>query len=377
MFRFRLPALLISLITLPGIILALAACAGDAGVGSARVPATVKGKVVGANGPISNAIVQVQGTPNQTTSAADGTFTLHGEGLGGTAAVTVTAWAEDHYIGMTMLDPKQGNLNTDKDIEVMIKPLFDRDNHAYTWFGFEGKTGAASCGMCHREFPEWQADAHSQSAKNPRFISVYRGTNVQGAKSQPTRFTTDGNVLPPDPALPDYGPGFKLDNGDRAGTCSTCHTPMAAKTETQNGCAWSGCHTSLTADRAEETGAAGRSIRGVSPVGIFGIGEEGVGCEFCHVVKNVRLDPATQLPFADAPGIHVFGTAPPARRPQGVLRHTHRRESRRGHVLAIAIAKCVLCGVSLRCDGWRGRQHARDRRHGGLQLVWRMARQPV
>ena len=60
-----------------------------------------------ANGPVAGAIVQVQGTPNQTTTAADGSYRLHGQGLGGTDAVTVTAWSGGHYIGLTSLDPSK------------------------------------------------------------------------------------------------------------------------------------------------------------------------------------------------------------------------------------------------------------------------------
>jgi hypothetical protein len=296
-------------IVLPGLIVVLVACTNGNDVGgdanSARLPVTVSGKVTGAQGVIGNAIVQVQGTANKVTTAQDGTFTLHGEGLGGRDTVTITAWAQDHYIGWTTMTATSGH-NTDTPIEIEIKPLFEGDNHAYTWFNFEGKTGAASCGLCHREYPEWQADSHSQAARNPRFISMYRGTNLQGQRGQPTQFATDGKALPPDPNLPNYGPGFRLDNGDRPGNCAACHTPMAAKIETQNGCAWSGCHSPLTADRAEAVGATTQTIRGVSATGHFGIGEEGVGCEFCHVIRDVILDPATGLPSANAPGIMSY-----------------------------------------------------------------------
>ncbi len=273
-----------------------AACAAESPM---RLPTTVTGKVVGPAGPVANAIVQLQGTSNRTTSADDGTFRLHGEGLGGNTAITVTAWAQDHYIGMTRVDQS----TSATPVEIALQPLFDRDNHEYTWFEFAGKTGAESCASCHREYNEWKADSHSQSAFNPRFLNLYRGTDSKNRKGQPTILIAEGKALPPDPALPDYGPGFKLDNGDRAGNCSTCHTPMAAKIETKNGCAWSGCHSTQTADRAEAAKAVAYSIRGVSPIGMAGVAEEGVGCEFCHVVKDVRVDPNTQLPFADAPGI--------------------------------------------------------------------------
>jgi hypothetical protein len=277
----------------------LSACVLDARDRQVRMPVTVSGKVTGATGPIGNAIVQVQGTANRTASADDGSFKLHGEGLGGREAITVTAWVDGHYIGAARVEPA----TAEQPVTIALQPLFDRDNHEYTWFEFEGKTGAESCGVCHREFEEWKADAHSRTATNYRFLNLYRGTDIQNRKSQPTRLIAEGKALPPDPALPDYGPGFKLDNGDRAGNCATCHTPMAAKIETTNGCAWSGCHSSTTAERAEAAKAVKYTIQGASPVGMAGVALEGVGCEFCHVVQNVRLDPSTRLPFGDAPGI--------------------------------------------------------------------------
>ena len=299
------------LVVLPALLVVLAACAEQAGLEPiTRLPVTVSGVVRSASGPIAGAIVQVQGTPNRTTTDPQGHFTLHGQGLGGSHVVTVTAWAEGHYIGWTNLDPRRPIAKDDR-IVVELRPLFDGDNHEYTWFSDEGVHGSASCGLCHREYVEWQADAHARAAINPRFISMFRGTDLSGRRGQLTRFASDGqSVLPPDPALPDTGPGFRLDNPDRAGTCAACHTPMAARVPTDNSCAWSGCHSTVTADRAESVGVT-PSIRGVTPVGIEGIGLEGVACEFCHKIREVILDPGTGLPHPDMPGILSLRLARP------------------------------------------------------------------
>jgi hypothetical protein len=254
---------------------------------------------VGANGPIPNAIVQVQGTPNKTTTQPNGTFTLHGTGLGGNSAVTITAWADGHTIGWVVLDPAKPNW---QDLQIRVLPHFAQDNAAYTWFTHEGIKGSAACGACHREYSEWQADSHSKSASNPRFINVYRGTNAQGQKNQPTRFGGSGVALPADPNLPDYGPGFQLDDAGRPGNCATCHTPLAGKIETTNSCAWSGCHTTTTAERAEAAKVK-PNLLGASPVGLLGVAEEGITCEFCHAVRAVNIEPGTGLPYTDQPGI--------------------------------------------------------------------------
>ncbi|MCS7056533.1 MAG: carboxypeptidase-like regulatory domain-containing protein [Thermoflexales bacterium] len=297
-------------VLLPALLTVLVACADQtAQDSSARLPVTVSGVVVNTNGPVAGAIVQVQGTQNRTTTDARGAFTLHGEGLGKSHAVTVTAWAEGHYIGWTTLDPRRP-IHAEG-ISITLRPLFDGDNHEYTWFSEEGIHGSASCGLCHREYTEWEADAHAQAAVNPRFISMFRGTDLSGRRGQPTRFAGDGkSVLPPDPALPDTGPGFRLDHPDRAGTCATCHTPMAARIPTTNSCAWSGCHATGTADNAEAVGVQ-PSIRGVTPVGLHGIALEGIGCEFCHKIREVILDPSTGLPYSDMPGILSLRLARP------------------------------------------------------------------
>src|SRR5206468_13088910 len=64
------------------------------------LPPTISGTVVEEKGPVLNAIVQVQGTRNQTTTVENGAFTL--QGITGTNPITITAWAEGHYIGWTM-----------------------------------------------------------------------------------------------------------------------------------------------------------------------------------------------------------------------------------------------------------------------------------
>ena len=75
----------------------LAACVqfGDRG----RLPSTLTGRVSGPSGPVAGAIVQLQGTATQVRTDAAGRFTLHGQGLGGSQAVTVTAWAESSSDG--------------------------------------------------------------------------------------------------------------------------------------------------------------------------------------------------------------------------------------------------------------------------------------
>lgn len=259
------------------------------------LPAAISGVVIDSSGPAAGAIVQIQGTPNTTETAADGTFTL--TDIEGTGPLVITAWSYGHYIGWTTFDPETAATPDDLRIELALLPQVD--NHKYDWFSFEGVDGSAACGLCHREFEEWQADQHSQSAVNHRFLSIYSGTDINGEMGQPIRWGSDGQALPPDPDQPYTGPGFVPDNpGGRVGNCTTCHMPMVSKLPTNQNCSWSGCHTSLTIERATDY----LSFPG-TPMSARGDALEGISCEFCHSIGEVFIDPETNLPRPDMPGI--------------------------------------------------------------------------
>ena len=260
------------------------------------IPATISGIVADANGPIANAIVQVKGTPNQTTTDSKGSFTL--KGSGGTKLLTLTAWYEGYFVGFTDLNPKQPAWQDGKPVSITLRPLYTTDNNLYGWFTFNGINGSKSCAICHREHPEWQADAHSQTAK----ISVSRRSIwEQTSRGKPARIRKinhDGTILPPDPSLPYYGPGYKLDFPDRTGNCATCHTPVASTIPNQQNCAWLGCHKNITVERSTRV-----IDTNVFPVSLTGNAAEGITCEFCHKVGAVILNPKTGLPHAAMPGI--------------------------------------------------------------------------
>lgn len=255
---------------------------------------TISGVVRDADGPVFGAVVRIQNTENKTTTAEDGTFTLGG--ITTTELVTVTAWAPGYYVGAATTIPGTGP------ITITLKPHYTTDNLDYEWFSFEGIKGSASCALCHPSYAEWKADAHSQSAVNPRFLTMYKGTDVHGNQSPPTRYGPSG-VLPPDPDEPYYGPGYKLDFPDRAGRCAACHTPLAESAPLQT-CAWLGCHTE---QRAEQTKATLPNypyrLKGIDPTGLKGVAADGIACDFCHKIGDVILDPETQLPYPDRPGI--------------------------------------------------------------------------
>jgi hypothetical protein len=240
----------------------------------APVSATsISGLVLDERGPVAGATVRVQATDNKTTTAADGSFALGGLTPG--VPVTVTAWAEGYFVGWVSAEPGP------ETVTVSIKPYYTTDNPDYGWFSLEGTEGSASCSHCMPAYTEWLADAHSQSAVNPRFLTMYNGTDVDGNQSPPTRYAYSRDYgsfpLRPDPGEPYYGPGYKLDFPDTAGNCATCHVPAAAA----------------------HPGAA----YAADPNQVSGVEAEGVFCDFCHKIGNVILDQATGLPYRDMPGV--------------------------------------------------------------------------
>lgn len=237
-------------------------------------PDAVSGWVLDEEGPVAGAIVRVQATDNKTTTANDGSFALGG--ITGTVPVTVTAWSEGYYVGWVSTLPGT------EPVTITIKPHYTTDNPDYSWFSIEGVEGSKSCGHCMAgHYAEWLQDAHSQSAVNPRFLTMYNGTDVHGNQSPVTRrmYSRDYGDFPlrPDSAKPYYGPGYKLDFPNTAGNCATCHVPAAAA---KLGGAY-------TAD----------------PNQLSGIEAEGVFCEFCHKIGDVILDPETGLPYPNRPGV--------------------------------------------------------------------------
>jgi hypothetical protein len=257
----------------------------------------IAGVVRDAEGTVAGAVVRVRLTGYTATSAADGSFTL-GD-LTMTEPVSVTAWAEGYYIGYA--DGTPGLVP----ITITIRPHYTTDNLDYEWFSFQGIEGSASCAPCHQSYDEWAADAHGQAAVNPRFLTMYKGTDVDGNQSPLTLFT--GSAAPPDASdSPYYGPGYRLDFPDRTGNCAACHTPLASNMDPNNTCGWSGCHTALTGQRSSSLSdalALPGDQYGVSPTDLTGNAADGVGCDFCHKIGDVLLDPHTGLPYPDRPGI--------------------------------------------------------------------------
>ena len=229
---------------------------------------------------IKNAVVRVQTTKQRAVTDAQGRFTL----IAG-QPLTLTAWAAGYYIGGGEESFAPGSQN----IRLTLHPHAAEDNAGYRWVSAYANAGNKSnCQNCHQDptgnlphlpFTEWQQDAHAQAAKNPRFLSMYTGADLKGNQSPPTRYgySRDYGKFPlrPDENQPYFGPGYKLDFPKTDGNCAACHAPTAAV----------------------------NAAYGVNPANLSGAAAEGINCDFCHKVWDVKLNPDTGLPRQNMPGV--------------------------------------------------------------------------
>lgn len=265
-----------------GLIL-LALVAGTAAILTRAQSQTVSGVVRDASGgPLSGAVVRERGGSAFVMTGSDGTFRLPVSGRD----AQVTAWAPGHYVGggsaadfiarpgFTLeLRPHPVTDNPDY---AFISPVLDMDN-------------PSACAHCHRErsganggvmpVDEWLRDAHSGAAVNPRFLSLYNGTALDGRRGALTQYRFDpgaGVDVPVAPSLGQdaVGPGFRLDFPDDAGSCAACHAPLLVLAD------------GYAAD----------------PNHAAGVAAEGVTCDFCHKISDVRLRP-DGLPDPGLPGV--------------------------------------------------------------------------
>jgi nitrate/TMAO reductase-like tetraheme cytochrome c subunit len=259
------------------VILALAGSAGLVQVllsFQEREARSIAGIVQDEDGPVGGAIVRVQATNNRTTTSGDGSFVLGG--LSRQGQLTVTAWADGYFVGWTRAYPGAS------DIYITLKRYYTGDNPDYDWVSTEGAEGSKSCGHCMPGvYAEWQADAHSRSAVNPRFLTMYTGADMDGNRSPLTRYGSNRDYgrfpLPPNPSEPYYGPGYLLDFPNTAGNCAACHAPAAAAKPGQ-----------AYAVRVDK---------------VSGIATEGVFCELCHKVGGVTIEAETGLLYGNMPGV--------------------------------------------------------------------------
>ena len=252
---------------------------------SAQPNDTIAGVVRDANGPVAGATVRVQTSAHATTTNEDGRFTL--TDLPADVPLKLTAWAPGYFCAGPV-EAESGEI----EVELLLITHATDDNPTYDWLPSERYSGQGEnqgCAQCHSRdasnlpytlpVDEWRQDAHAASVRNPRFLTMYSGTDIEGNQSPPTRYVTNrdyGRVpILPDPSRPYFGPGYRLDFPQIEGNCATCHVPAEAV-------------------KAPYT---------TDPRHVTGVAAEGISCDFCHKVWDALLAPLTGLPYPNKPGV--------------------------------------------------------------------------
>lgn len=213
----------------------------------AQPSGSVSGTVVGSSGPVAGAKVRVRATDNVTYTTSDGHFVLASliEGQ----EIEVTAWAGGYYIASTHVTP------TASSITLNLRPNHTVDHPDYDWVSPISGTSPAACGNCHPMIvSQWISNAHGGAVSNPRFYSLYNGTNLTGSTS--------------------VEPGYVLDFPGTAGHCANCHAPG--------------------------TGIDGYMSTDMNRV--RGIITSGIHCDYCHKVGGIYMDQSSQSVYLNAPG---------------------------------------------------------------------------
>jgi len=244
----------------------------------------ISGTVYDEHGSVDGAVVRIQTTEFHTTSNSDGDFTIIGPPS--SEPVFVTAWKSGYFIVGAEATPGE------EDVEIHLHAHASEDNPDYEWLPslyHPGQGENQGCAECHSRVgvgfdsnlpvDEWLLDAHSQTARNERFLTMYTGTDTHGNKSPATRFASNRDYgrfpLRPDFSKPYYGPGYKLDFPETLGNCAACHTPAASINNPYQ----------------------------IDPTAVKGVAAEGIPCDFCHKIWDVKLNPSSEMPYPNMPGV--------------------------------------------------------------------------
>jgi hypothetical protein len=233
-----------------------------------------------------NIIVRVLDTDMVDTKRDDGILLLRACGDG----QSISAWASGYYIATVPCQAGQTNYS------ISLAKYHVNDNPSYSWVEARNIGQPRSCEPCHigadperMEYTEWQLDGHSTVFKDYYFWTTYLGMDVARKASPPTQWNITDNSrhtrIKPDLSLPYYGPGFKTDYPADNGSCAFCHAPASVL----------GPQTEVDLTQYINASYSGQ----------YSAATEGVNCDVCHKVLNVRLD-ANNRPFPDKPGILSF-----------------------------------------------------------------------
>jgi hypothetical protein len=193
----------------------------------------IRGRVISAYGPVENARVRVAGDENYNLSDRQGRYELITAHSPGTRLL-VTAGKEGWFNNGQVADGS-GRIR-----DIFLNPVFLNDRPDYRF------NSPVVCSRCHVKLTRyWDQSKMAHTTSNPKLLDMYYGTDA---------FQRQG-----------VGPGYRLDNPNSDGNCTTCHAPSAAGSI-----------------------PVSQDIKKVlrNPW----IEWDGISCEYCHKVRKVIKD---------------------------------------------------------------------------------------
>ena len=161
-----------------------------------RPTRTIRGRVTSVYGPVENARVRIIGEESFTLSDRQGNYELQ-TAHSPAERVIVTAGKEG-WFNYGQLANFSGRTQ-----DIFLNPVYLNDRPDYRFIS------PVTCAGCHVKLTRYYDQSKmAHTTSNPKLLNMYYGTDAFNR--------------------PGIGPGYRLDNPQSEGNCTTCHAPSAA-----------------------------------------------------------------------------------------------------------------------------------------------------
>ena len=193
----------------------------------------IRGRVTSTYGPVGNARVRIAGEGQYTLTDREGRYEFV-VGLRPGTRMAVTAGKEGWFNNGQVAD-RSGRIR-----DIVLNPIYLDDRPDYRFIS------PVTCSRCHVKLTRYYDQSKmAHTTSNPKVLDMYYGTDALLRKG--------------------IGPGYRLDNPQSDGNCTTCHAPSVA-----GSIPWSqDLNDVLRSPRTEW---------------------DGISCDFCHKVRKVIKD---------------------------------------------------------------------------------------
>ena len=193
----------------------------------------LQGRVTSTYGPVENARVRIAGEQQYTLTDREGRYefvaSLHPE-----RRIVVTAGKEGWFNNGQVAD-RSGRIR-----DIVLNPIYLDDRPDYRFIS------PVTCSRCHVKLTRYYDQSKmAHTTSNPKVLDMYYGTDALLRKG--------------------IGPGYRLDNPQSDGNCTTCHAPSVAG----------------NVPYSQDLTDVLRSPR---------TEWDGISCDYCHKIRNVIKD---------------------------------------------------------------------------------------